>query len=226
LPTKMSALIKTFYTRQWQQINGTSRIARPIDLPSGWARIRVGALCALSGAASETLNMGFGFCSGTTNILGDATTTHWIGYRSTGAWSYNGGGGAYTSGTIQAAKLVGTTFTTGAGASGYDISDIAARDHVAGWFVDIIKGAPNYGLEIVFFDTAPGANSMSEATFDSLMAIGNNLNSAKPVGYYYQAATVACDEATDGYFDAVCFSWPGSSTDFLIDKMSVSAFAL
>lgn len=221
----MSALIKTFHARQFAQIDGTSRVVRSVALPAGWTRARLGVLMALSGAASETLAMGLGFCAGTANILGDATTDHWVGFRSVGAWTYSAGN--YVSGTIYGAKLIGTTFTNGGGSSGFDCSDIADKDHVAGFFMDLIKGSPNYGLEQVRPDTGPTvANTMTEAVFDGLMDIPVTLNAYKPAGYYYATTAVACNEATNGTLDAACVSWPGTNLRLVIDKISVSGFKM
>ena len=218
----MGTLIKTYYSRQWAAIKG-SRAARLVNLPPGWGRLRVGILAALSGEVTETLDMGIGFCSGTTNILGDATTTHWLGARSTGAWTYSSG--VYTTGTIAYYKRVGTTYTGGGGASGYDICDVGTRDHVSGMWVDIVPGSPNYVVQIVWNDTAPsGSNSMSESEFLARMAVSKSLSGSVPSGYYYAAGAVACSEATDGYFDSVNISWPGPNTSLCIDRIVVSCF--
>jgi len=224
LTDNMGTLIKTYYSRQWASIKG-SRAARLVNLPTGWGRLRVGILAALSGAVTETLDMGIGFCSGTTNILGDATTTHWIGARSTGAWTYSSGG--YVTGTVSYYKRVGTTYTGGGGLSGYDISDVGTRDHVCGMWVDIVKGSPNYTVEIVWYDTVPsGSNSLSVSVFLSKMSIAKTLNGSQPSGYYFHSGAVACSESTDGYFDAVNISWPGPNTSLCIDRMVISCFSV
>lgn len=223
----MSAqVIETFNGRLWAQLDA-ARCARKIVLPDGttWSRVRVGALVSLSGAAtSVTPVFGMGICSGTTNIFGDATTTHWIGIYSVANWTYNGSGG-YASGTIAFAKKVGASVTTSGGASGYDIADCGVLNHVSGYFVDIVRGSPNYTIEIVANDTVPtGANSLSVTTFGNLMKYKQSINSFRPAGYYFTSSTIACDESVDGYFDSANVSWSGTGTAFCIDRIDTAVF--
>jgi len=218
--------IESLQGRLWGLLDA-SKCARLITLPNttNWSRIRVGALVALNGAATVTTpTWGMGICKGTTNILGDASVDHWIGVYSTGTWTYSGSGG-YSSGTLAYYKKVGVTLTGGGGLAGYDIADEGVYDHVSGYFVDIVKGSPNYTVEIVFNDTVPsGLNSLAVATFEDRMKYARTLSGLQPAGYYFHSGTVACDESVDGYFTAANIYWSGSTADFCIDRLDVSVF--
>src|ERR1051326_1867460 len=130
-----------------------SHFARGFTPPSGWTQLRLAfrfSFSDLGTSAGSTPQFAFGFCSGQTNIFGDATADHFVGWKTVKAtWTRNTGVNAYDS-TIdcQPFKRIGTTDTNGSGTQlpwyfNYDIANY--RDIM---FVDLVKGSPNYTLKI------------------------------------------------------------------------------
>ncbi len=69
----------------------SSRVARKMSIGTGWNVLRVGFRIAISGSGdlNFTPTFAFGLCSGTANVIGDATTDAFVGAFYTGAtWTY------------------------------------------------------------------------------------------------------------------------------------------
>src|SRR5437867_3420891 len=66
-------------------VMSNGRFARTLAIGTLWTKLRIGIRFAINDGAA---NIGggpifaFGLCHGTTNIYGDATTDHFLGYRS------------------------------------------------------------------------------------------------------------------------------------------------
>src|SRR5512138_1392309 len=112
----MAGVIASFHSRKQIEL-ANSLIARQVTFPPGWTRARVGIRAAFSGASHITPTFALGLCSGTSNVAGDASTTHFIGLYSTCLWTYMGGGD-YASNTMNWGKKVGASFTSAGSASG------------------------------------------------------------------------------------------------------------
>jgi hypothetical protein len=217
----MSALIK-LYSGDGVVRLLNNNCARGIAIPGSYARIRVGMRLRIDGAANITTpSLYLGICSGRTNIPGDASATHWLGAHSAGSWTY---GTQYASGSINSAKLVGTTLTTGGGfGSGYDFCNTASG-FWTGMFVDIIKGSPNYTLAFLGFDTTINSgNSLTPATFYDMMGIPGNLPAVG--GWYFSSGAVAVNEGVDGTFDSVAAFWSNASYAWEFSDLAFSTLS-
>lgn len=191
-------------------------------MPSGWQSMRVGIRLNLDGTSDNSNSniMALGFCSGTTNIYGDATTTHFVGSAIStwgGAGNYHGGAGSfYGSIAYVPRKRVGTTNTDGTTlASNCTIAAdaiSASSNRYVCWFVDMIFGSPNYTIKI-FYNV--GTASVSQATWQAQMVAPTPVI----VGHTYTAGqTIAVDEGTDGTLDSVNFIYqPGNSSCLIAD---------
>src|SRR5579885_1728374 len=76
----------------------TAKWARLVQIPASWTALRIGIRVRLGdngGAVASTPRFALGLCSGTTNILGDATTTHFVGaITNSSSWAYFTSSGA------------------------------------------------------------------------------------------------------------------------------------
>lgn len=189
------------------------QFGRPVTLPTGWNVVRVGIRLDMTNIASfisfPQFNMGLGH--GTTNMIGDATTDHFVGMQVSDQWDYTAGPPQhYTQhygNRTYATKRVGTTTTFSAStmATFQDIGCGAAAGeaHRSMLFVTFTKGSPNYTLSN-FWCVAAGGLDVTQAQFLTQMvaavpAYANHSNSA--------ARAIAVDEAVDGTLNAVQLYW-------------------
>jgi len=211
------------------------------DIGTTWNKIRIGFRISMTdsgGSMSSTPKFAFGISSGTSNIFMDATTTHWLGAlsnmsiwtRTAGPpvqYTMNGAAGA----SIFAAKKINTTTTIGsalAGLSGSGTFIVTLRDATTAnrgvIFLDITKGSPNFTLAVTIY---PWANSSTDV---SVAAYLTQLSIAVPslpdhVNYEGTTATVAVDEATNGYFNAINIAWDRSDALIEISDIAVVRFS-
>jgi hypothetical protein len=189
-----------------------ARFARmPIaSIFSGWTTLRVAVYCKMNDSGADvggTPRFAFGLCSGTSNIPGDATCTHFCGVmtglvtwtRSTAAVRYSMTNGWYP------AKVVGTTFSFGA--SNFSNSSNTTFHTTAPQllFIDITKGSPNYSFKMFYYSGGATAPTPSQSDFLAQSVAGSPAFTNHV--YSGSAITLAVDEATNGTFDAACVWW-------------------
>lgn len=189
-----------------QMVN--SHFARLISIGTGWNKVRVGIRLHMEDTgvdAVSTPRFAMGFCSGTANQFGDATTTHFVGILSDAAtWSVAPGVRYAAANMFKPAKKVGVTTTLGATAFGtVFIPAPASTANRNLMFVDITKGSPNYSFH-QFATSATPTTDVSAATFLSQMELATPSLTEHT---YYGPQTLAVDEGADGTLDAINFSW-------------------
>ena len=175
-----------------------------------------------TGAGLATPEFAFGLCSGTTNIFGDATVTHFVGARSSGLWSFQTT--FYNNTSFQPAKKVGSTLTTGTTFVQNAAVQVGAASNTADrgcMFVDITKGSPNYSLTLTYLNNT-NSTDISAATFLQQMEVAspvltNHATSA--------AQTIAVNEGTDGVLDSINFSWNRTTPFIEICDIAVARLA-
>lgn len=186
-----------------------SNFARP-PIPAAftnWSILRVALLLRLSDSGANitgTPRLAVGLCSGSANIIGDATTTHFVGVMSNNAtWSRATAGIRYTSGSTWIPhKKVGTTITNGTNISVSSVANISAEGPTM-LMVDITKGTPNYTINL-FMYAAAAIPTNTDANFElqAVSGVPTFTNYVRSGGF-----TIAVDEATDGVFDHACVWW-------------------
>jgi hypothetical protein len=201
------------------------QFARKLSIGSNWTRLRLGirfGMTDLGVAPTGTPRFAAGFCSGLSNLFGDATTDNWVGIISnTATWAY-AAADHYGSVVFGAAKRVGSTLTVGSNAAGsVSIGAVSASTGVqrALFFVDITKGSPNYTVQAF---TAGG--TPPDSTIAQFLA---QLESSTPSlsGYTWNTSTtIAADESTGG-FDSINVSWDRSSFNAEISDVGVCRFS-
>jgi hypothetical protein len=198
--------------------------ARPITLPVGWKKVRLGVRYHISDpgttlAGTPIPRFGVALCSGTTNILGDASVTNAIGVISTqSSWARGGVGFAPVS--FAAMTYVGTTLnaptnTTTNPAVPWVNTSSPCRQL---FLIDIAVGSPNYVVTTVYW--APGSvGDVPSGTFYTAMLvpvpsiIGSTYNTDAP-------RSLAFSEATNGTLNAVNVWW--NRTDCAIQVTDVA----
>ncbi len=204
-----------------------SQFARTLNFGTSWTTIRFGMRLHMDNtgvAISGTPRFACGFCSGTTNIFGDATTANFVGIISTGAsWLFQTT--FYNSTLFAPCTRVGSTLTTGTGFAGASdtIGGCRAGTNVADrgmFFVDLIKGSPNFTVRM--FALANTQNDSSAATFLNTM----EQTTPSASGYTYEAGqTVAVNEGANGILDSINVSWNQTTPVVEICDIAVARIA-
>ena len=185
-------------------------IARPLPamVPSNWTRLRVAVRVRLEETGNDyagTPRFGIGLCSGGTDIIGDYTTTHFVGMVTNDAtWTRTVSGATYyTINPVVAATKVGTTLTLGGNLSTSLVLQPAYSKLIQ---LDITKGSPNFTLNFSMHSSAQSNNAISGSNYDYVSAYtvpppnaGHAAGGSSP--------TIAVDEGTNGALDHVCIWW-------------------
>jgi hypothetical protein len=202
--------------------------ARFARLPSAlvftsWNTIRVALRVRMSDSGANltgTPVLAFGLCAGTSNIIGDATTTHFVGVQSVGAtWTRATAPTRYTLADIRPTKKVNTTTTSGA--STILNSSIFHTAFFKLYFVDITKGSPNYTFQMF----GPTAASSVDATASDFLTHSVALSPALANHAQGTSRTLAVDEGADGTLSAACVFWNQVASIFEIADWSVIKLA-
>ena len=206
-------------------------IARPVSFSSGWSKIRIGARIVMSdlsgnenlagGNGVNTTNPGvqfaIGMCSGSANLLCDASTTHFVGVGSNPAdtWTRESAETLWDFITYKGIVKVGTSTTYSSAVNG--TNNQWGQGTSANWtptpqmiFCDITKGSPNYTIGGFFITNGQVAGAQTSATFKSDMVLATPSEGGMTVASAPQ--TMAVDEGSNGTLNHVCISW--NRTDF------------
>lgn len=202
-----------------------SQFARPLPFGTTWNELRIGIRVHMrdTGAnLASTPRFWLGACSGSTNLIGDASTDNFVGMVSnTTSWVRTAT--EYQAVAYHAAKRVGTTTTIGSSiGGGTDIGNGAAlntADRVI-MVVQILKGSPNYSVRNFTWTTGAVADQ-SLITFLAQM----ELVTPALTGHTFQAyQTIAADE-TGGSFDHLNISWDRTTPEIEICDLAVARFS-
>jgi hypothetical protein len=201
---------------------------RTMAIGNNWTRIRVGILAALQPNGTNNIascRLLLGLCSGKSNPYGAAATTNFIGARiigkaaGDGTATYNAGGGNpyfldTDPGFPAAVRKVGGVITTVQESVGFSAAGITtttgALQRRSPFFVEIVKGSPNYQVRLDCPGEQNAARMQTDYTYADFRAgleqqgnavlQGNTLNTARTY------LSIACDE-TAGVFDTVNLFW-------------------
>lgn len=202
----------------------SGQFGRLVTLPTGWSKVRVGLHCHCTdpGVAVSSVSFFVGLGAGTTNMIGDRTTDHFVGTLITAADLWSRGATLMTGISVAAGKKVGTTTTVGGAIS----AGAALPNQAAGagtdrdvWLVDITKGSPNY--TVALFGIAVGPADYTSTYFLSQMPLLAPVFGADGV---IGSGTVAVNEAVDGTLNAVQVSW--NRSDFMLEIVDLAVALL
>jgi hypothetical protein len=170
--------------------------------------MQVAIRCVIEDTGSDytgTPRFGLGLCSGGTNIIGDLTTTHFVGAVTNDAtWARSVSGATlYTINPVVAATKVGTTLTTGGSLSTAFVLQAAYEKLTV---LRLTKGSPNWTLQLTMESNAVSNNALGAIPVDY---VGAHTVPPPNVGHAANATTVAIavDEGANGTLDHVCVWW-------------------
>lgn len=202
------------------------QIMRKFNFLNTWNVLRIGIQFGFNGAASiaGTPQLVFGLNSGTVNGYADVTTQHFLGIRTLAAsMTYNAGPPAYysTSTAFKLTKRIGTTTTDG-GAFGSPYFSAAMTTARSALVLQITRGSPNFTVEPVFPNNAPGAQAdINDSAFLNMMeALTMTDAAAIQSGYAVSTPqTIAIDTGTNGDFDSILVYWDRSAAPLEISSI-------
>src|ERR1041385_4377365 len=215
--------------RTWSSYVGTN-----------WTTIRIGCRLSITDSGANIIStprFAFGICSGTSNIFMDATTTHFFGIvsynatwtRTTSPVKYMLGNGSYFDSGIAAAKRIGSTLTTDAFSNSpfpgatylFDSADGNGNRVVL--FLDITKGSPNFSIKPFYYKGGGTPVDVSTDTFLANMEYTSPAITGHAIGN--ETKTMAIDEATNCYFNAVNIAWDRTTPAIEISDVAVVRFS-
>lgn len=199
-----------------------SQFARLLPI-STWSKLRIGVRWHMrnNGANLGTgPRLAVGLCRNTTNLFGDSTTDHFVGWVTDGSWAFFTPPNQYTTLGGKPATRIGSTLTLGTVfAAGNNIPADAAgssNDRKI-FFVDITKGSPNF--TIALFAWSSGAIDVTNNQFLIQMeAATPSLTNHAAVA----SQTIAVNEGTNGTLNAVNLSWSQSTPEVEICDLAIA----
>jgi hypothetical protein len=201
-----------------------SQWARTLSIGTTWNVLRVGLRLHMGTTGANitgTPRFFVGLSSGTSNIFGDATTTHAVGMVTTIATWQDLGNGYYDPTFFSPAKRVNTTLTTGTTFGQSVIPAPASNANRTLCFIDITKGSPNFSFKH-FCQSTGTTTDVSKATFLAQMEASTPSLAQHA---YYGPQTLAVDEATNGFLDSVCVAWDRAAAAIEICDIAVTRFS-
>ena len=204
--------------------------AATMNLGTDWNTLRVGARMALDdtgGNITGTPRLYLGLTSsptsGLTNgPLSGASTKHFIGLITQGTqFTRSGSPLSYNVSSDLCGTKVGNTIT-GGGAAGLKLSAVPDTARI-GTIVQIEKGSPNFTVRVSFFGGTVADHTL--VTMLSAMDVEDFTAAAGVLGQSAVSGTLAVDEATNGFFNALCVAWNRSASTLHVSEMFFSKFA-
>lgn len=191
---------------------------------SGWVTLRLALRLKITdsgGNLTGTPRFAWGFCAGTTNIMGDTSVDHFVGLRSySGTWTRSTTETRYGTVNITGAKQVGATVTDASASGAVHVSLFHVNQYKL-FFCDITKGSPNY----TFNGFSPTSNSTSNPTASDFLTqsvLGSPAFTGHAAG---TNRTLAVDEGTDGTLNACGVWWNQTASTIDIADMRVVQLA-
>ena len=217
---------------------GNEEIVRPLGIGTTWNRIRIGAMLAftpdgINNILSCSLTMGVcstasGFSKvNTPNALG-ATLGNVTAYADC-TYTYTAGGSGnpyFLVGGLSHMKRVGATTTelAGAAAGGSSIpTTTGSIQRMIPWYVDILKGSPNYSIHSYQNNTAAQAErTYSLNAFYDGMEQGTTTMTIDGLTWLSSSATAFAFDETAGALTSVFVYWQKSTTPVEIYAWAVT----
>lgn len=200
--------ISAVVDKRIQHVNSNWARPWPLSIGTSWTKLRVGVRVIMDNTGANlvsTPRFAMGVCSGSTNLLFDATTTHFLGWQQSAAtMTFAAGPPIRYSFDTAGLKRVGSTSTfTATMAVGFILCADPTTANRAMFFCDITKGSPNYTLDS-FGRTGTAAGDVTLADFLATVPL------AVPAFANHGASasrTIAVDEGVDGTFDHMLVGW-------------------
>jgi len=201
------------------------QIGRSISIGSQWQKIRIGVRwsCTLTTNYVSSPALYLGMCSGTTNMIGDTTPQHFVGWHMKPDSTVSASNTNYISipgGTSNSMLVnVGGVKTV----AGFNVNPLnvgrVSRGGAAIMVLEITKGSPNFLLSN--WSSSGYLSTPSDfLTVMQAVAVPTSIMSARISG-----EAMAVDEATNGYLDTINFAWQGVQGDFELSDIAYTRLA-
>lgn len=207
-----------------------SQFARRLPFGTTWQSIRIGIRISMRDTGADLASnprFWFGVCSGSTNLVSDATTTNFCGCATNATtWGRNATRYNKLSAGIVCATRVGSTntFSTGANViSGSSLIQNGAALNAADrtlWFIQITKGSPNYTYRGFFCQTDGAADRSHTEMLEQMEQVTPSLT-----GHAWSNAVVLATSEAAGTFDHVNISWERTYPEMEISDLVVTRFS-
>lgn len=160
------------------------------------------------GTSLTSAQLRVGLCSGTTNILGDATTDHFVGFRLTGnsaTLTRGAGPPAYYTWDYTAVSVVvdGVSSDTGDIEPAIYYTSAATTNRTC-LFCDIARSGTTFTMDY-FRQYSTAVADVSQATYEAQLL--NDDATIADHAFISSPGTRTADEATNGVFDHINISW-------------------
>lgn len=202
-----------------------SQFGRKHGYGDNWNSLRFGLSVSFedTGSSLSGVILRIGLCSGTTNMPGDATTDNSFGIKFSVNWTrfvmpppiyrwFGGGADRFVFSRVGAVESV-----TGLAAANIDVT-VSGSLRTA-FFLDVIKGSPNYTCNFFTGDNYTGARA--DCTPAAFM---NQVSAAVPVlgGHTLRAgAGLPINTALNGILDTVYVGWNLVTPHLLVSDIAV-----
>lgn len=208
-----------------------SQFGRPFNFGT-WSKVRVCFRLGFTdyGASpSGNVNHFLGLCSGTTNMFGDATCQHFVGFGNTGTWTRSGSGSSliYTAAAPSYYTKIGTTLVASTNASN-GIAYGATADFDGKQrkvlFVEYVKLSGTQ-MNLTAFYRLNNAGTVDISYSDWLNLAEVETGAAYTLHAWGTTRTLSVNEGVNGVLDAVTAYWSRTSPQMEISDIAVVKFA-
>jgi hypothetical protein len=203
---------------------GNEQFVRKLAVGRNWHHLRIGVRLSFNGPAGAVSapNLAIGLCSGTSNCVGDASTTNFYGIttRSVPSATLNTNPvNSHTFSNFKAQKRVGTTWTDFGDLSVGVITSVPASRRCM-IFCDIIDTPSAYIKAYINQNSYFGVADMSLVSFLDLLA-----TQTPPDGNYVYTSKAITLSETAGSLDTVNIMWNNDTYTMEFSDIAVYRFS-
>lgn len=224
-------ITRTYTAADKKLVLANEQWARQLLMGSTWSSLRIGVRLAIDpngNASSFTLAqcLAIGVCSGTSNVFGDASCTHFFGAASAASAHVYAAGppASFNMNNLQACRRVVATNSTASMASALVAAQTDRRTAI---IVDITKGTSpttTFTCAIAYGTTTLPADC-TDSAFYSAMETTTMANVVTALGANYTTTSTTLtgvDEPTAGTFNSVYVGWKSATRLVEISDIAIA----
>lgn len=200
-----------------RMVLSSAQAARVIDIGTNWTRLRIGIRYCIQNTGANYVGADTFYLGAMASPAADMSngpltdnTSHFVGFINVNAFYYLNAD-KYTINSEQLyAKKVGATVTHGSGTNQSHVVTTNNTPYRCVSMVEIVKGTPNFTINQLAQSPGTGNLDVSLTTFKTALSAPTMAEAASAIHPWYSGAytaTLAVNEAVDGYLNAVCVAW-------------------